>query len=100
VRKSLQLQVQQSLKDSQDRMARMANRARRELSFAVGDRVWLSTKNLPLRTGTRKLASIWAGLYLITAVVGDYAYRLELPIDWLIHDVFHVSQLKPVVGDM
>jgi hypothetical protein len=100
VRKSLQLQVQQSLKDSQDRMARMANRARRELSFAVGDRVWLSTKNLPLRTGTRKLASIWAGPYLITGVVGDVAYRLELPIDWLIHDVFHVSQLKPVVGDV
>ena len=81
-------------------MARMANRARRELSFAVGDRVWLSTRNLPLRTGTRKLASIWTGPYLVTAVVGDVAYRLELPVDWLIHDVFHVSQLKPVIGDV
>jgi len=51
-------------------MARVANRARRDLSFAVGDRVWLSTKNLPLRTGTRKLAAIWARPFVITHVVG------------------------------
>ena len=81
-------------------MARMANRARRDLNFSVGDRVWLSTKNLPLRIGTRKLASIWAGPYLVTDIVGNVAYRLELPSDWQIHDVFHVSQLKPVIGDV
>ena len=33
-------------------------------------------------------------------MVGDVAYRLELPVNWLIHDVFHVSQLKPVIGDV
>ena len=33
-------------------------------------------------------------------MVGDVAYRLELPVDWLIHDVFHVSQLKPVIGNV
>ena len=81
-------------------MARMANRARRDLSFSAGDRVWLSTKNLPLRLGTRKLASIWTGPYVVQAAVGNVAYRLELPSDWLIHDVFHVSQLKPVIGDV
>ena len=78
----------------------MANRARRDLNFSVGDCVWLSTKNLPLRLGTRKLASIWAGPYLVTHIVGNVAYRLELPSDWQIHDVFHVSQLKPVIGDV
>ena len=81
-------------------MARMANRARRDLSFSAGDRVWLSTKNLPLRLGTRKLASIWTGPYVVQAAVGNVAYRLELPSNWLIHDVFHVSQLKPVIGDV
>ena len=69
-------------------MARMANRARRDLSFSVGDRVWLSTKNLPLCIGTRKLAAIWAGPYFVKNIVGDVAYRLELPSDWQIHDLF------------
>ena len=42
-------------------MAGVANRARRDMHHDVGDKVWLSTKNLPLKTGTRKLAAIWAG---------------------------------------
>ncbi len=63
-------------------MARVANRARRDLSFKVGDRVWLSTRNLPLKIGTRKLAAIFAGPYVVTAAVGPVAYRLELPSDW------------------
>lgn len=42
-------------------MAGVANRARRDMSHEVGEMVWLATKNLPLKTGTRKLAAIWAG---------------------------------------
>ena len=64
-RSSLQLQVQASLKDAQDRMARVANRARREMHHEVGEKVWLATKHLPLKTGTRKLAAIWAGPFTI-----------------------------------
>ncbi len=79
-------------------MERWANRSRRELQFTIGDQVWLSTKNLPLRVGTRKLASIWAGPFEIVQVIGHVAYRLGLPEDWKIHDVFHVSQLKRVLG--
>jgi hypothetical protein len=90
-RVSLQLQVKTSLQEAQDRMARVANRARRDMSHEVGAQVWLATKNLPLRLGTRKLAAIWAGPFRVLSCVGPVAYRLGLPEDWKIHDVFHVS---------
>jgi hypothetical protein len=80
-------------------MTRVANSSRRDLSFNVGAKAWLSTAHLPLRVGTRKLAAKWAGPFSITSVVGTNAYRLALPPSWRIHDVFHVSQLKGVTGN-
>jgi hypothetical protein len=46
-------------------MERVANRKRRDMSHEVGDSVWLATKNLPLKLGTRKLAPIWAGPFKV-----------------------------------
>ena len=79
-------------------MARMANRARRDMSHEVGDSVWLATKNLPLKLGTRKLASIWAGPFRVLSCVGPVAYRLELPVDWRIHDVSMFLSLRLWLG--
>jgi len=81
-------------------MERVANVSRRDMSHKVGDQVWLATKNLPLKLGTRKLAAIWAGPFEVTGIIGPVAYKLKLPVDWKIHDVFHVSQLKAVVGEV
>lgn len=79
-------------------MKDQADGHRRDTSISVGDKCWLSTANLPLRAGTRKLAEKWTGPFPVIATVGQEAFKLQLPGTWKVHNVFHSSQLKPVLG--
>ena len=64
--------------------------------YATDDEVLLSTEHIPLRSvGTRKLLMKWMGPFKVVQRVNDVAYELELPKPWKIHNVFHVSLLKP-----
>lgn len=88
--------AQDCMRLAQDRQARYANKKRRELEFLVGDYVYLDSKNIKLTTeGARKLGHRFIGPYKILKRVGPVSYELELPRDMRIHDVFHVSLLRP-----
>ena len=92
------------LQAAQQRQKRYADLHRRELSFAVGDEVLLSTTNIHLRhagdtTTTKKLLPRWVGPFPVVKTVGSVAYKLTLPSSWKIHPVFHVSLLKPYRSD-
>lgn len=80
-------------------MKTQADVHRRTSDFAVGQKAWLSTKNLPLRVGTRKLAEKWTGPFMLQKQISNEAWQLALPNTWKIHNVFHSSQLKHVHGD-
>jgi hypothetical protein len=90
--------VRESLKVAQSRQKSYADKRRRDLSFEIGDFVYLKVS--PMR-GTRrfkvkgKLAPRYVGAFKIVDRRGEVAYQLELPPQLSdVHDVFHVSRLK------
>lgn len=91
----------QSLQAARSRQKRYADSKRRDVRFQLKDKVMLSTKNIPLKAvGTRKLLPKFIGPFEVIGLVGDRAVRLKLPDSYKIHDVFHVSLVKPYHGAM
>ena len=81
---------------AQQRQKSYADTKRRDVSYEVGSEVLLSTSNIKLKTpGARKLLPRWIGPFEIVKRIGVVAYRLKLPETMGIHNVFHVSLLKP-----
>jgi hypothetical protein len=96
--------VKNKIRAAQDRYASYVNRKRQEAPFAVGDLVLLSNNDFvpPNEQGrpSRKLGHKFSGPYKIIELVGaGPSYRLELPPDWHVHNVFHPSKLKKYYYD-
>jgi hypothetical protein len=90
--------IRESLKITQSHQKSYTDKRRRDLSFKVGDFMYLKVS--PTR-GTRrfmvkgKLAPRYVGPFQILDRKGEVAYQLELPPQLSdVHDVFHISQLK------
>lgn len=64
--------------------------------YEPGQKVWLSTKDLPMHTELLKLAPRFIGPFPVSKVVNHSALRLRLPRSLQIHPTFHVSRVKPV----
>jgi len=90
--------VRENMRVAQSRQKSYADHRRRDLSFEVGDYVYLKVS--PMRGLRRfkvkgKLAPRYIGPFKILAKRGEVAYQLELPENLsAVHDVFYVSQLK------
>ena len=82
---------------AQERQRTHADAHRRDVSFAVGDRVLLSTDHLRLQGAsqrTPKLTYKFIGPFTVTRVVNKNAYELDLPASINIHPVLNISRLK------
>ena len=86
--------AQHSLQRARAYQKRQADSHRRELVFAEGDAVMLSTRNLD-NLICRTFRQRFIGPFRIAKKISDVAYRVELPPHLHIHNVFHVSLLKP-----
>ncbi|KAL4555554.1 hypothetical protein LXL04_038176 [Taraxacum kok-saghyz] len=93
----------QMVREQLSRQKSYADKRRSDLEFQVGDHVLLKVSpwKRVIRFRKRgKLGPRYIGPYKVIARVGKVAYRLELPDDLsLIHNTFHVSQLRKCVVD-
>ncbi|CAJ0947694.1 unnamed protein product [Ranitomeya imitator] len=88
--------VRHNLKEANRRSKKYFDKKRREALFAVGDIVWLSSRNLHLKIPSKKLGNKFVGPFKVVQVVNSAAVRLDIPSYWRINSVFHVSLLKKV----
>jgi hypothetical protein len=90
--------VRENLRVAQSRQKSYADHRRRELSFELGDFMYLKVstmRGLHHFKVRGKLAPWFIGSFKILEKGGEVAYQLELPPQLCdVHDVFHVSQLK------
>ena len=87
-------QATKNLEQAQQRQAHFANQHRKEVELEVGDKVFLSTRDLQLRFRAPKLDPKFIGPYEVTKRVGKVSYELALPDTMRIHPVFHISKLR------
>jgi hypothetical protein len=88
------------LDDAKQRQRAYAQKGLTDMSFQIGDWIWLSTLNLNRRlAGTPKLMPKYAGPFRVTRKVNETTYELDLKdTKKKVHHVFHISLLKPYKG--
>ncbi|XP_059071493.1 uncharacterized protein LOC131062988 [Cryptomeria japonica] len=94
--------LKENLQQAQNQQKIYADRKRTERSFEAGDLVFLRLqpyKQSSLKkNGAEKLKPRFYGPFKVIRRIGEVAYEIELPKDSKIHNVFHVSRLKKVLG--
>ncbi len=63
----------------------------------VGDKAWLSTRNIKSQKPCSKFDPKRIGPYLVLEQINPVTFRLQLPASTKRHNVFHVSLLEPYV---
>ena len=92
--------IQKDIQAAQDRQKKYADLERSERKFKIGDMIFLRVrpKRSSLSFGKyKKLSPRYCGPYEVVKCIGTQAYKLKLPPHLKVHDVFHVSLLKPYI---
>ncbi len=99
-------QIKRELLKAQEQQESSYNKTRnQEPEFSVGDKVYLSTKNLVTDEGSKKLSNLQTRPFTILKKVGEGAYKLLLPKHMKLNLVFNVTLLTksspdPILGQV
>lgn len=85
-----------NLKNAQHKQKHQADKYRKNILFSLYEFVMLATRYLRMKH--KKLEQRYIGPYKIITVISPVVYKLELPSNMRIHNVFHISQLKKYTG--
>jgi len=80
-------------KRAQEAMKSQADKHRKIIFYDVGDKVFLSSRNITTDRPSKKLEDKMLGPFPITKKVGT-SYQLDLPSSMKVHNVFHSSLLR------
>ena len=98
-RVSTRLEQLQTARDKAQELMRRAQQSwvkhRDTPRYQVGDQVWLEGHHLCTHQPTAKPAPKRHSPFQVVEVMSLINYRLQLPTQWSIHDVFHTDLLTP-----
>jgi Chromo (CHRromatin Organisation MOdifier) domain len=63
--------------------------------YQKGQKVWIEGTNIKMTHPITKLRAKHSGPFKIMEVISPVTYRIQLPVQWKIHDTFHTALLHP-----
>jgi hypothetical protein len=92
-------EAQALIEQAKRNMAKFYDANRKAEEFDIGDKVYISTRNLSTGRPKKKWDDQRIGLYAITEKISSHTYKVALPPTSRVHPVFHVSLLTRWILD-
>ncbi len=83
----------QNLLHAQELQMKANDKGVKSRSYTPGKKVWLNSKYIKTNRNKKLKSKVFEPFRVLHAI-GKQAYKLELPVNWKIHNVFHVSLLE------